>query len=126
METKMKLPNTVVNFIEKSIRVMEANGVIFEIRMPNGDVYGGLPQDTAGAKRKRPFKHSPGELRDHIMRDMADLEVGDVATVPLFNGYDVHEMQCAVTARAHLMWGKGSYTSTITDDRLGIEILRVS
>lgn len=121
-----KTPEILFRTIRAAAAAMAREGIPFEIHLPADDggveVLGGIKQEGE-KKRTRVVKHPRGEMRDYIMPHLRDLQIGDVATIPL-GPYATEELRGAVTSHAHLLWGKGSYTSHSTE--YNIELMRLS
>ena len=126
MVNNKEVPQVIRRYVESAAAVFKANGIEFEIHMPDGMVLGGLPVvEEKKERRKRNLKRPQGVMRDHVTPYLEGLEVGGVAIVPCYPGATIGEMHSAVTSRASALWGAKSYTSSRDVSNASIQILRV-
>lgn len=118
--------NVIDAAVSRAVQILTATGVEYEVRMPDGKVYGGLKQPEQEPKRgKRKLKRPFGSGKVLFDTHLGPLKVGDVATIKVPEGYDVRDVQSGATSWANARWGKGSYVSSRVADNTAVEILRV-
>jgi hypothetical protein len=126
MANNKEVPQVIRRYVESAAAVFKANGIEFEIHMPDGMVLGGLPVvEEKKERRKRNLKRPQGVMRDYLMQFLKDLEVGGIVVVPCLPGASIGEMHSAVTSRAGALWGNKSYVSSRNVTDASIQILRV-
>jgi hypothetical protein len=123
--SNIEVPQVIRRYVESAAAVFKANGIEFEIRLPTGEVLGGLSVVEEKKKRKRNVKRPQGVMRDYLMQFLKDLEVGGIVVVPCLPGASIGEMHSAVTSRAGALWGNKSYVSSRNVTDASIQILRV-
>jgi hypothetical protein len=112
--------------VSRAVQILAATGVEYEVRMPDGKVYGGLKQPEQASKRgKRILKRPYGSGKAVFDKHLGPLQIGEVVTIKVQEGFSIKELQSGATAWANARWGKGSYVSSRTADDSGVEILRV-
>lgn len=111
--------------VQRAVALLKASGAVFEVRMPDGTVHGGLPKPDE-VKRTRKMKRPMGEGFRRFGPFIEDLQPGGVAKIVVPEDYTVNEVQCWLTARANNKWGKGNYVSARVDNDTAVELLRVS
>lgn len=118
--------NVIKTAVNRAVQMLTATGVEFEVRMPDGTVYGGLSKPEQASKRgKRNLKRPFGEGTKLYNKVLSDLKVGEVGVINLQPGFTLQDIQAGSTSWANARWGKGSYVSSRTADNTAVEILRV-
>jgi hypothetical protein len=118
--------NVIDAAVSRAVQILAATGVEYEVRMPDGKVYGGLKQPEQVSKhRKRNLKRPYGSGKAIFDQHLGPLQVGEVVTIKVQEGFSIKELQSGATSWANARWGKGSYVSSRTADDSGVEILRV-
>ena len=114
--------------LDKALRILDAlrGSVKFKVITDEGDEYGEL--EVVVPKRKnRQTKLHYAAYTELYKTKMQAAEIGDVLQfshkdIAAVNG-TAESMRSTITAYGCHIWGKGNYTSTITDDN--VEIMRL-
>jgi hypothetical protein len=110
--------------VQRAVKILKASKVEFEIRMPDGSVYGGL---TKQAEKKRIGSLHPwGEQNSYIESGLANVKPGDIVVVKVPDGYKINSFQSGITSWCCGKWGQGSYVTARVADGTAIEVMRVS
>jgi hypothetical protein len=91
-----------------------------------GDLKLHVPDLTPPKKARKPSRHPHGFLNKHILPYLKDMNVGDVATVPVPNGADMDEIQGSCASIAAKLWGNGSYKTMRNYNTGNLEVLRMA
>jgi hypothetical protein len=118
--------NVIQTAVNRAVQMLVATGVEFEVRMPDGTVYGGLSKpEKASMRGKRNLKRPFGAGTKLYNEMLGNLKVGEVGVIKLQPGFTLQDIQSGATSWATVRWGKGSYVSSRTDGNTAVEILRV-
>ena len=113
-------------------RLLNAIRAQYIIVLPTGEqiIQGDLKLHVADAtppkKARTPSRHPHGFLNQHILPYLKDMQVGDVATVPVPNGADMDEIQGSSASIAAKLWGNGNYKTMRNYNTGNLEVLRMA
>ena len=103
--------------IEKALRLLEAAGASFHVKLDDQEWGKALPNRVRKAA-KYPF----GSVRAYTKPYVENLKVNEAVGVP-FGEFDPHSVYSSLTAYLTTKWGKGSYMVHKTKNQ--IEVLRL-
>lgn len=105
--------------------VLAGQGAKYCLRMPDGTTYGNM-EIPAETRKKKVFSklRQHGAVANYLHPFLANMQVGDVAQIPIPNLPDMssNKLQSTICARCHKLWGVGTYTTLKVDN--GIEVMR--
>jgi hypothetical protein len=114
--------------LDKALRILDAlrGNVKYKVITEQGDEYGEL-EVVVPKKKTRQTKLHYAAYTELYKNKMQAAEIGDVLQfshkdIAAVNGTP-ESMRSTITAYGCHIWGKGNYTSTITDDN--VEIMRL-
>ena len=105
--------------IEQAIKLLSATGCQYKIIDAAGNEYGEL--QVVEKKKKRNGTYQYGELTNHFKSYVRDLEVGDVAVIPI-DKFDYRNLIRCMSAWCNTKWGKGNVKTCRSGDT--IQVLR--
>ena len=111
----------------RAIILLRAAGVDYKVILPDGTEHGDL-EVVVHKKRTRTQRVPSGSLMPLYKSKLDAAQIGDVVQISIEDaakyGATPEGMRSSITAYANNLWGKGSYTSTVTDTH--VELLRIS
>lgn len=112
--------------LKKAIVLLNAVGAQYAIIDTDGNHYGGL-QIIAPSKHKKRKKntHPYGTLTKYCLENFKELSVGDVCVFPI-GQFDIKDMQRTLSSWLCKLYGNGTHTTCMSEDRKSIEVLRVA
>ena len=105
--------------IQQAVKLLNAVGANYQVEF-EGQRWGELKKQKG--KRIR-SKYPLGALTNHVKPHLVDLQVGDVAVVPI-HPFDEISIRGSITSTCTQWWGRQSYKTGKNKDN--IEILRIS
>ena len=122
-----EVPRIIFSVIEQATMKLRATKCAYKIMLPNGTVieHDGHKFNPPKSEKKRVKKYVHGELKQHYWAYVKDLEVGDVAEIPLTNEFDGPTLQGAVSAQLGHEWGKGTYSTSVNKSTRMLEVIRL-
>jgi len=109
--------------LKKAIALLNAVGAQYAIIDSDGNHHGDLQVTEPKKRRKSNYPH--GELTKYCVDTFKELSVGDVCIFPT-GKYDVKDMQRTLSSWLCRVYGNGSHTTCMSEDRKAIEILRLA
>ena len=103
--------------IEQAIKLLKATGCQYKIIDAAGNEYGAL--QVAEKKKKRNGIYQYGELTNHFKPYVKDLEVGDVAVIPM-DKFDYKTLIRCLSAWCNTQWGSGNTKTCRSGDTLQV------
>jgi hypothetical protein len=107
--------------IEQAIKLLKATGCQYKIIDVAGNEYGDLKVVAEKGTKKRKSTHAYGSVTNHFKPYLKDLDVGDVAVVPIDKFEHASLLSC-VAAWCVTNWGKGNARTCRSGDT--IQVLR--
>lgn len=108
--------------LNKALQMLDAIKCEYAVVDANGNQHGEL--QIQPKKAKRPLKYEWGSLTNHVRPLVQDMKIGEVVNVPIAP-FDIASVQGLVGSCCFKLWGKGNHTSSLTKDRLFIEVLKL-
>lgn len=124
----MSVVNTLIERAVTLLSAAEKQGVVYEIRLPDGTVYGGLPKEVVVEEKKRTRARALtpyGSAKEYVAAYLTPMQIGDVVVIPVAEGFPSKRLQSVSTVHAGRMWGTGAMISSQTADKTGVEIMRI-
>ena len=91
-----------------------------------GDLKLHVPDATPPKKARAQSRHPHGFLNNHILPFLQNLQVGDVAVVPVPKGADMDEIQGSGASLSAKLWGNGNYKTMRNANTGNLEVLRMA
>lgn len=107
--------------IEQAIKLLKATGCQYKIIDVAGNEYGDLQAGTKKVNKRRPNAYAYGALTAHFKPHLRDLDVGNVAVIPL-DKFKYPRLLSCLTAWCTTNWGKGNTRTCRSGDT--IQVLR--
>jgi hypothetical protein len=125
MHTQSEVPQVVMKAIDEAINKLRVTGCAFKVMLPNDEfVIHDIDRiEPKKIQRNRTYAH--GELKQHYWPYLANLQVGEVASIPYSDELPVAALQSSATAYLSNTWGNGSYTTSTNKEKQVLEVLRL-
>lgn len=108
--------------IDKLAQQLSNLGCVYEIHHEGDVVYDCLPRQKPERTRK-PRRNFEGT---GIYEPIKALQPGDVARVPVPEGYKANDIQSVLSARLVGLFGKGNFMTQQVADGTAVDVLRMS
>jgi hypothetical protein len=110
--------------LNRAVTLLKSLGAQYKIIMPEGGGEYGALEVVAPGGAKKGTRYGHGALREHVMKFMSDMQIGDVVNVP-WEALDVDSVQASIGGYAADTWGAGSIMSTRKTRGTYVEVMRV-
>lgn len=119
-----QMPEVVRKTVEQAVRLLDATGSSYKIITADGTQFGKL-EVVQPKKRNINKDREYGAIRKYYDRFVQyDAQVGEVFEIPITKEFTSEEIRSGVCAKLSTRWGKGTYTTAITKDK--VQILRTA
>lgn len=109
--------------LKKAIVLLNAIGAQYAIIDSDGNRHGDLPLAEIPKRRKNTYPY--GTLTNYCVENFKELAIGDVCIFPI-GQFEIKEMQRALSSWLCKIYGNGTHTTCMSEDRKSIEVLRVA
>jgi hypothetical protein len=119
----------IIKTAKDAARLLNAIRAEYIIVLPTGETItqGNLVLATMEERKQRAAsRHPHGFLNKHILPYLKDMQVGDVAVIPVPNGANMKEIQGSGASIASKLWGNGNYKTMRNDNKNQLEVLRMA
>lgn len=111
----------VVNRTISILNAMAAQGAKFYVELPDGSKYGNIKMASPKPKRQiRPY----GSVKHAIIPFLTGLQVGELVSIPIPEGFNRSAFQSAIATRAVKLWGNEAHTTCITKNTVDVMRLK--
>lgn len=108
-----------INAVEKALRLLEASGASFHVKLDNQEWGKAIITKSA----RKPSKYPRGSITAHIKPYLLNVKVNDAVAVP-FGEFDGDTVRATMSSYLSDNWGNGSYM--IHKAKNQVEVLRLS
>jgi len=112
--------------IARLVNALDGVKASYKIILPDGTEYGALETKPVKVKKvgARVSPYPRGELRNYVLPFIADLAVGDVASIP-YDKYPGPLLAACCYSTGHALWGKCNCTGRRNDKAQAVEVMRL-
>ena len=112
--------------LNKALNTLNALGCKYAVIDEDGNKHGTLEVMAAKTgNTKRPSFFPKGEVKNHVMQYIGNIQVGDVKEVP-YGKYGGNTIQSSVSSFMHHRYGSGAHTSSQNHAKKALEVLRLA
>ena len=118
--------------LDRTLKTLAALGAEYIVKDSDGGMHmlGNLilatePPEPPMPKRKPRSGLPHGDLTKHIATHVDNMQVGDVACVPMYEGGNMKSLHSTVSSYTLRVWGAGNSTTHRDTDANCIEVMRI-